>query len=175
MTRLAVRIEGYLLFLNRNFDFHTQQGNSEKGHLNGAYQEATVRGLDCPLSVLSEALTAQKRLRELIDGRVFKLIARWIKMSKRDGKMLQACMLHSNLAYLYRNVEFEDLNPRVVFTSLASQIFIFNHYKYDLDLTKSDRKKTRADSEEAVRNELGIPQIELFSCSTRSNKTGTRS
>jgi len=65
-------------------------------------------------------------------------------------------MLHSNLAYLYRNVEFDELNPRVVFTSLASQIFIFNHYKYDLDLNSRDGKKTRDDSEQSIRNELGM-------------------
>ena len=89
VTRLAVRIEGYLMFLNRNFQFHTEQGNSEKGHLNGAYQEASVRGLDCPVTILNDALKAQKSLRELLDGRVFKLLARWIKISKKEGKMLQ--------------------------------------------------------------------------------------
>ena len=99
-----------------------------------------MRGLDCPDNVIEEALTCQKKLRSLIDDKAFKIIARWIKKSKKDGKMMQACMLHAHLAYLHRNIEAEDLNLRNVFSILASQIFLFNNYKYDLDVNLNEAK-----------------------------------
>ena len=43
-------------------------------------------------------------------------------------------MLHAHLAFIYRNVDVEQLNQRVVFSLLASQIFLFNYFKYDVDL-----------------------------------------
>ena len=43
-------------------------------------------------------------------------------------------MVHAHLALLYRNVEAEDLNARIVFTLLASQVYLFNNYKFDIDV-----------------------------------------
>ena len=139
-VRLAIRIEGYLVYITKNVDFHFDQ-NKDENQLNGAYHEASVRGLDCSRQVLNDTKEAQKELRNILDDRVFKMLARWIRYAKKDGKMLQACMLHANLAFLYRNVDADDLNPRIIFTSLASQIFIFNNYKYDLDSWSSFSKR----------------------------------
>lgn len=163
VVRLAVRVEGYLLFLVRNHDFHRAQqiSGEDKVSLNGAYQEAEVRGLECREDALANALECQRKIRALLEEKTFKIIARWIKKSKKEGKMAQACMLHAHLAFLYRNVEAADLNARIVFTSLASQIFIFNNYKYDLDLEAKDEKKSRKDVED-IKNDLVIPQVELF-------------
>lgn len=125
IVRLAIRVEGYLLFLVKSNQFHKDQrnniGNVLKYH--GAYTQALVRGLDECDDVLGEALVCQKNIRNMLEDRVFKIIARWIKKSKQEGKMAQACMLHAHLAFIYRNVEEEDLNARVIFTILASQIF----------------------------------------------------
>ena len=72
-----------------------------------------------------------------------------------------ACMLHAHLAYIYRNVEAETLDSSIVFTLLASQIFIFNNFKYDLDIDVTSKGKQRKDSEN-ISGALIIPQVELF-------------
>jgi hypothetical protein len=140
VTRLAIRVEGYLLLLVRNKRFHSKQKDSETNIYNGAYQEAEVRGLRCGEDVIKEALDCQQKIRSLLEEKIFKVIARWIKKSKRAGKYGQACMLHAHLAFIHRNVEADELSPRVVFTILASQIFLFNYYKYDLDVEVEDKK-----------------------------------
>jgi hypothetical protein len=162
VVRMAVRVEGYLMFLVRNRAFHKQrQSEGDQGKLNGAYQNAQVRGLSCDDKVVSDAMECQQQIRTLLDEKVFKIIARWIVKAKRDGLMSQACMLHAHLAYLYRNVEEGELNPRIVFTSLASQIFIFNNYKYDIDIELKESKRGRLDAEDN-NTDLGVPQVELF-------------
>jgi hypothetical protein len=165
VVRMAVRVEGYLLFLVRNRDFHkkrAQQTSTEGATwLNGAYQHAQVRGLACGDSVIADALQCQQQVRNLLDEKVFRIIARWTVVAKREGLMSQACMLHAHLAFLYRNVEETELTPRIVFTSLASQIFIFNNYKYDLDIELKEHKRQRTDVE-GTNSDLGVPQVELF-------------
>jgi hypothetical protein len=65
---------------------------------------------------------------------------------------------------LYRNVQKQDLTPSIVFSLLSCQIFLFNNYKYDLDLDlkagKADR--SRKDDNEDIKDNLGIPQVDLF-------------
>ena len=115
----------------------------------------------CTDATIDEALECQRTLRKLLDEKVFKIIARWIKKCKEDGKMTTACMLHAHLAYLFRNVQI--LTPNVVFAVLASQVFLFNNYKYDLDLEPlKNEKRTRKDTNESYKDDLGIPQVELF-------------
>ena len=73
-------------------------------------------------------------------------------------------MLHAHLAFIYRNVEPEELTPRVVFTMLASQIFLFNYYKYDLDIEVDSKKYNPKEKEAPDANhfDLTIPNVELF-------------
>jgi hypothetical protein len=111
--------------------------------------------------VLDEAIACQRNIRAILDEKVFKLIARWIKKSKEEGLMHQACMLHAHFAFLFRNVEAADLTPRIVFSMLSSQVFLFNNYKYDIDLDVKEPKKSRKDNEN-IKNDLIIPQVELF-------------
>lgn len=147
VIRLSVRLEGYMLYLIRNHEFHTKNNsnlvdngssnsNDEDGkskpHYNGAYYHAHVRGLECNQSVIDEAIECRTKLRKILDERVFKILARWIKKAKADGKVLICCMLHAHLAFLYRNVRKEELTPTIVFSILSCQIFLFNHYKFDL-------------------------------------------
>ena len=162
VTRLAIRVEGYLLFLIRNKRFHAMQRNAEVNMYNGAYAEANVRGLRCGDDVLEEAFICQKKIRVLLEEKMFKVIARWIKKSKKDGNLGQACMLHAHLAFIHRNVEPEDLTPRAVFTMLASQIFLFNYYKYDLDIESESKKHSPKDIPDPTIFDLVIPNVELF-------------
>ena len=60
VTRLAIRVEGYLLFLIRNKKFHTRQISSDSRLYNGSYTEADVRGLRCGEDVIQEASTDRK-------------------------------------------------------------------------------------------------------------------
>jgi hypothetical protein len=128
--------------------------------------------LRCGQDVIDEALECQKKIRVLLEEKMFKIIARWIKRSKKDGRFGQACMLHAHLAFIYRNVEEVDLTPRVVFTVLASQIFLFNYYKYDLDIdleTKENKKSSQKEVDPTV-FDLVIPNVELFGMFQRNRR-----
>ncbi len=162
VVRLAIRLESYIFFIVRNRKFH-KDSETRPTQYNGAYYEANLRGLEhVTEETLIEAQECQQKLRKLLDEKIFKIIARWINKCKEDGKMSTACMLHAHLAYLFRNVQAEDLNPSIVFSVLASQIFLFNNYKYDLDLEPlKNEKKARKDDEE-IKDDLKIPQVELF-------------
>lgn len=166
VIRLAVRVEGFIYFLTRNRQFHKKKDTtlSKSGRYNGAYTESEVRGFqDCDDQTEMEAVACQLEIRNILNDKIFKILARWITKAKADGKMFVACMLHAHLAYLFRNVQKEDLTPTIVFSTLASQVFLFNNYKYDLDLEKNDKvkQKDRKDTEQ-YKDDLGIPQVELF-------------
>ena len=138
VLRLSVRVEGFLIFLIKNREFHAKIKSGEvsihaKPAYNGAYQEADVRGLSCSDEMLQEAVDCQKKVRHLLDNEVFKILIRWIKKCKEEDSIAHACMLHAHLAYLFRNVESEQLDAYKVFALLGSQVFISSNLKYDLD------------------------------------------
>jgi hypothetical protein len=165
--RMAVRVEGYLLFLVRNRNFHFSKGDD---WFNGSYHEAEVRGLECDDATLVDALKCQKQIRDLLENKVFRIVARWINKAKKDGHYADACMLHAHLAFIFRNVEPEQLNARIVFTLLASQIFLFNYFKYDIDVEqKSSKQKTKGDTD-SLSDDLMIPQVELFDLYQRNRR-----
>lgn len=163
-VRLVVKVESYILFLVKNRQAKAEiQASTDPLRFYGASFEADVRGLQCSEETLADALVCQQKLRSILNDQVFKIFARWIKHAKDEGQMHIACKLHAHLAYLYRNIDVRDLNATAVFAMLACQIFLFNNYRYNLDLDESDahKKKSRKD-EEDVNRDLGIPQIELF-------------
>ena len=160
-------MEAYIFFLVKNYQFKKLQINSEGGKniYSGANYEANIRGLDATDEAIEEALECQKKIRAILDDKAFKIIARWIKGAKEDGKISIASILHAHLAYLFRNVQTDELNPTKVFAMLASQIFLFSNFKYDIDLDLKDTKsstRTRKSQDEDVRDDLRIPQVELF-------------
>ena len=240
---MAIRIEGYLLFLIQNHKFHSKKqpsttttaatttatttstttvassadafgapvgggssdipapttippttntnpaaSNPTTSILNGAYHEAYVRGLQLLDSVGSVAEQEQvlleiseyrHKIRTLLNDKLFRIIARWIKIAKKEGLTKDACILHAHLAYIHRNIESHELTSVIVFASLSSQIYLFNNYSYDLDLeqqpqwtedsngssgssSSANKKRSRLDKEEDVNVDLLIPQIELF-------------
>ena len=148
VVRLCVRVEGFLLYLIKNKAFHATRAEDA---LNGAYQEAYVRGLEATDDMIAEAVVYQSKIRALLDGRVLKVLARWIKRCKKEGRIINACMIHAHLAFLYRNVEAEDLDDRKIFTMLASQVYLFSNINMDLDAGRSD-----------AGIDLGIPYLELY-------------
>ncbi len=166
VVRLVVRLESYIIFLVTNRAFHQSNRNAPEGvrtKYNGAYFESEVRGLECDDATLEEAMACQRQLRTILHDKVFKMIARWINKAKEEGRSSTACMLHAHLAYLFRNIQAEELTPTIVFASMASQIFLFNNYRYDLDLEQNDKKakKSRVDSED-IQMDLRISQVDLF-------------
>jgi hypothetical protein len=181
VLRLAVRVEGYLVFLIKNYSFHHQQdqsqgtdGQEEKKQteggspvLNGAYQEAYVRGLQSDDEVITEAKECRQVLRSLLENKMFRIIARWIVRAKRDGKTLLACKLHAHLAYIFKNVEYQDLSAKNIFAQVSSQIFLTNNYLYDLDFDEKAMQEAGGGlfsrkGNENIKSDLGIPQVELF-------------
>lgn len=171
VVRLAVRVEGFLLFLVKNRKFRQEQKASNNTDMSGAYQHAYVRGLECAEVVIQDALACQKAIRQILDEKVFLIIARWIIKSKKDALIGQACMLHAHLAYIYRDIEPEDLKPKVIFTSLACQIYLFNNFRYDIDVEATDgTKKNRKEADQEVATDLIIPQVEVFSMFQRNRR-----
>lgn len=165
IMRMAIRVEGYLLFLFKNHEYNNKirSGEVSASSYQGAYQEAQVRGLKIDDAFLKEAIPCQQALREVLDKKAFKMLARWIKYAKIDGQMNTACMLHAHMAFIFRNIEKEALNPRVVFAIMASQTFLYNNFEYNLDVEAATNPDlTRVNSDDAVNANLGIPQIELF-------------
>lgn len=148
IIRLSVRIEGFLLFLLKNRDFHSSL--SEYTY-NGGYHEAQVRGLESSDSVISDAVEYQVKIRFLLDGRILKILARWIKRAKKEGKALLACKLHAHLAFLYRNVDPSQLDEKKVFTILSSQVYIFSTIDLDMDAQRVESS-----------TDLGVPYLELY-------------
>ena len=166
VARLAVRIEGYLLFVVKNNEYHkgvkAAVADSSDGTTYGAYTASAVRGIACTSASAEEALKCQMKLRDILHTKVFPILAKWTIKAKADGKVIEACMLHAHLAYLFRNVEAEELDCRIVFTMLASQIYLFNNYRYDLDVQgpTKDKKEKRVAGDGLC--ELLIPEVELF-------------
>ena len=162
--------------------------NPTTSTLNGAYHEAYVRGLQLLDSVgsiaeqeqvLAEISEYRHKIRTLLNDKLFRIIARWIKIAKKEGMTKDACILHAHLAYIHRNIEYHELTSVIVFASLSSQIYLFNNYSYDLDLeqqpqwtedsngssgssSSANKKRSRLDKEEDVNVDLLIPQVELF-------------
>ena len=168
VARLAIRVEGYLLFLVQNRKFHSEKSaDAAASPYNGAYEEAAVRGLKCRDDVVSRALRCQQDIRALLEDKMFKIIARWTTRCKKDGRYAQACVLHAHMAFIFRNVKPDQLSTKVVFALLASQIFLFNNCRYDLDVDTHDHvARKRAD----VNVDLGIPQVELFDMFQRNRR-----
>lgn len=167
--RLVIRVEGFILFLGRNREYKKKMKasslieNTNESKYYGSNFEADVRGLECSEEAMVAAIQCQKQLRQFLNEQVFKVVARWIKKSKDEGHMAIACKLYAHMAYLFRNIQPEELNSTIVFSIMACQIFLFNRYKYDLDLDADfiAGKKLRKDIED-YKDDLGIPQVELF-------------
>ena len=166
VLRLAVRIEGYVKFLVKNDAFHKTSRMSSGGGTTGAYYESMVRGLEADDDLVKEAKSCVSELNSVLTTKMLKIIIRWIKKAKQEGKMLLACKLHAHIIYIYRNIQTEQLDAKIVFAILGSQIFIFNNYKYDIDVTDlpfaDSSKKVERKDEDVIKHELGIPVIELF-------------
>jgi hypothetical protein len=154
VLRLSVRVEGFLIFLIKNREFHAKSKDfiGDQPVYNGAYHEADVRGLDCADEMITEAIECQKKIRVLLDGDVFKILIRWIKKCKEDDSIGQACMLHAHMAYLFKNVEYDELDAHKVFSLLGSQVFISSNLKYDLDGKRDAANLT----------DLRIPHVDLL-------------
>jgi hypothetical protein len=160
VIRLVVRVEGFILFLGK----HLQYKSTSTGFkYYGADSESEIRGLTCSEDTMKSMLETQKYLRNILNDQAFKMIARWIRKAKDEGQMKVACLLHAHLAYLFRNIQTAELNSSSVFAILSCQIFLFNNYKYDLDIDEETIKKNKRRKEtEEYKNDLGIPQVELF-------------
>jgi len=175
VTRLAIRVEGYLLFLVQNRKFHSNKSadadaDADASPYTGAYHEALVRGLKCSDDVVSRALRCQEDIRALLEDKVLKVIARWTARCKKDGRYAQASVLHAHMSFIYRNVRYDQLNTKVVFVLLASQIFLFNNCRYDLDVDLNDRASRKRSDAFDVSVDLGIPQVVLFDMHQRNRR-----
>lgn len=76
-----------------------------------------------------------KRIRNLLDGTACKMLEAWLVHANKDNDMLlQSCIIHAHLAYLYKNVEKEQLTKHVVSILLSSHVFLTACYRYNADI-----------------------------------------
>lgn len=91
---------------------------------------APVRGIAPSDEVLSELLLAQKRMRNMLDDRVFNTLEGWRLRAIKKKDVAAACVAHAHLAYLYRNTcdvvtkgtGGSVLTARAVTTILSAQV-----------------------------------------------------
>lgn len=148
IVRLCIRIESFLIFLVKNKEYHSSR---DADAFNGAYNEAYVRGLQISDELLNEAIKYKTMIRGVLEGKVMKILARWIKRAKKEGHIIAACMIHAHLAFLFKNVESSELDEKKIFAMLASQVYLLSCINMDLDASRTD---------DII--DLGIPYLELY-------------
>ena len=85
-----------------------------------------------------------RRIRTLLDGTACKMLESWLVHANRNNDMLlEACLIHAHLAYLYKNVEPEQLNKHVVSILLSSHVFLTACYRYNADVLPEKLKGAR--------------------------------
>ena len=85
--------------VSRRHRYHATRNNNIS-NLNGACHAATVRGNDdIDDKNIEEASACQKNIRHMLNDEVFKIMARWTKKARDEGKMHDACVLHAHLAF----------------------------------------------------------------------------
>ena len=95
-----------------------------------------------------------RRIRKLLDGTACKMLESWLVHANRNNDMLlEACLIHAHLAYLYKNVEKDQLNKHVVSILLSSHVFLTACYRYNADVLPvktTTRKSGGGDDEDGT-------------------------
>lgn len=161
LLRLFVRIEEYLQFMD---DHVIWKRDANLFSATGA--RSFVRGLQCSDASLVIVKDALKMTRQTLNNDLYPLLSAWCKKSTRDKQMKECAILHTHLAYIFKNVTSKDLDARAVETLLISQMYLHNSFTFDMDdLGSSDEKRTG--QEENLNSGLGVPQTEVFDLFTK--------
>lgn len=150
VVRLVVQVESFVLFL-------LDQERCRE-----------LRGLACAPAHLAVLSDSQVRLRTKLNTVVFPMLERWQARVIKKKELHKACVVSAHLAYLFRNLRPQDLNYTNVSTLLCAQVFLTINFRFDVDISVqlqqgqgggADREK---EDKDAVRRDLGVPQLEVF-------------
>lgn len=171
IVRLAIRIEGYMLYAISHHDWDMKNADAADGapvaELTGAMGETHVRGLSANSATIDFLKSYQKKLRARLEGEVFSMLEHWIVRAQRDKSVHSMCILRAHLAYIYKHTPTEDLDFKSVSTLLSSQVYLMSNFMFDADdhLSRRSRKKKgtfNRKAEETTNASLGITQTEMF-------------
>lgn len=146
VVRLVIMVESFILYLQ-------EQDRARE-----------IRGLACTPEVISFLSESQRRLRTRINTVVFPMLEKWYTRVIKRKEINKACILRAHLAYLFRNMSETDLNFTNVSSLLCSQVFLTINFKFDIDISvETDlRGIGERGKEEYLKNDLGVPQLEVF-------------
>jgi hypothetical protein len=151
--RLAVRVEGYILFLLNHARWGRDaaaagRDQSAAAKAVGAQWESFVRGLQLPPTAGTareqELRRAHASLRLRISGEGFHLLERWGRKAIAQKKTGIACSLHAHLILLHANHTSllqdgeaggmqKPLGYRAASTILSSHAYLSRHYRADAE------------------------------------------
>jgi hypothetical protein len=88
------------------------------------------------------------RIRNLLDESACKMLESWLVHANKDNDMmLEVCIIHAHLAYLYKNVEKGGLSKRVVSILLSSHVFLTACFRYNADILPEKVGKVSTNSQ----------------------------
>jgi len=156
VIRLFVRVEGFLKTIIGHHKWATSGG---EGGCNG-FGHTWVRGIKVKSADLYER--AHRKMQYLLYNNIFPMLERWCNTAIKNNELHTACILHAHLVFLFKNVNFEELNFDAVSTCLSSQIFLTTRHEYDIDTPANADKKKEKEKEMAIEHSLLIPDVEMF-------------
>eukprot|EP00937_MAST-01D_sp_MAST-1D-sp2_P002013 g2013.t1 len=176
VIRLAVRVEGYILFITRHADYiKSLDKESAPERITGSGWASHVRGLLCEGGVVEQLRGLQERLRARLDNHAFPMLERWCAVAVRNNQIQLACSMYAHLSFVYQNVAYDGLDPRIVSVLVIAQVFVCVNYRFDVESKENEKAKKRVDAEEeTVSASLSFPQMELFDVFQRNRSKVVR-
>ena len=158
--RLTVRLEGYMKYAIKNHE----SNNSLSA--NSTHNDK-LRGLETADMIKLKRHVV--KIQSILHNRAFHLLESWLNRSGHsDGD--DACLIHTHLLYMFKNVTLEELNFKIASVIMSSQVFLninhrFTTISYD-DLysiahsDEDDKENERKPSDPPP--SIQLPQNEVF-------------
>ena len=91
----------------------------------------------------------------------------WIAQALKRSEMGRVASLYAHSAFLWQNLEPDDLTPDVVVHLLSSQLFVTTRFRSQAEAASGSKPNkpptgTKAATNDAADSELGIPDSDLF-------------
>ena len=153
VVRLAVRVEGFLVFMIRHFDWDPAES------LNRTGWASKVRGLDSVEEKVAALRGYRDRLRALLNQQVRPMFQGWIAQGLKRNEIGRVATLYAHSAFLWQNLTDGELSSDVVVHLLSSQLFITTRYRSQAE---TQPPPTSSKPPPELQSELGIPDVELF-------------
>ena len=165
VVRLVVRVEGFLIYLIKH-------NRADKDRTAGTGWKSFARGLKCEHKrVIMFLDRVRAAIRKKLDGFVVPMLEQWIAYEVKRKKQVQLqCKFYAHLAYIYKNLEYEELNKTNASVYLCAQLFLTTRYKYEsleikagAEERKKHLKRSPIDRKEEESGRLGISETSMTS------------